>query len=168
MLQRAFHRHIDGRSEARRPGSPVRESYGHSSAGYPLRPQRASTCVTAAEFILVLTVRIHRGGELAAATLGLFGIAVFSDELHAAAPAAAAARAPDWATSKNLERGLGLRLIDLLKRETHVDHDPVAGLRILDETDVDVLSNAAGSAMASSALRIFRSFQELPAHINGP
>ena len=101
MLQRAFHRHIDtaDRKHADRASRSVnhmdvlRQDIRETPAGEHMR-------VTAAELHeTVLTVRIHRGGELRRNTLGLFGIAVFSDELHAAAPAAAAERAPDWATS---------------------------------------------------------------------
>lgn len=89
MLQRAFHRHIDtaDRQHADRAARSVnhmdvlRQDVRETPAGEHMR-------VTAAEFHeTVLTVRIHRGGELRRNTLGLFGIAVFSDELHAAAPA---------------------------------------------------------------------------------
>ena len=56
-----------------------------------------------------------------------------------------------------------------LGRETHVDHDPVAGLRILDETDVDVLLNAAEvSDGLIGAQNLFEFSRNCQAHINGP
>ena len=87
MLQRAFHRHIDtaDRKHADRAARSVnhmdilRQDIRETPAGEHMR-------VTAAEFHeTVLTVRIHRGGELRRNTLGLFGIAVFSDVASACA-----------------------------------------------------------------------------------